>query len=92
MKVWINRNVCGDNLATCESCFGQFVRTGQPDRYCIMRTEEDGQETLTVVLHTEDKTVTLVIPPEKREEVAYEGWTKYVPFEPPFRKNEGTGP
>ena len=45
MKVWIDRDTCEANLATCLSCFGQFVRTGAPDRGCILDYEEDGEET-----------------------------------------------
>jgi hypothetical protein len=57
---------------------------------CIFKHEDDDSETLTVHLHSEDHNEVLVIPPEMRELVAYEGWTQFVSFEPPFRKNEGT--
>jgi hypothetical protein len=90
MKIWVNRNVCDSNLAACEGCFGQLVITGVPDRLCVVKHQEDGSETLTVYMHSEEHNEVLVIPPERREEVAYEGWTQFVSFEPEFRKNEGT--
>jgi hypothetical protein len=31
----------------------------------------------------------LIIPKEMRDMVAYEGWDKFVSFEPEFRHNEG---
>ncbi|MFQ5854301.1 MAG: hypothetical protein ACE5LU_01460 [Anaerolineae bacterium] len=90
MKVWIDRNVCESNLAACESCFGQFVITGVPDRPCILAYRDDASETLIIFLHSEDHEEMLIIPAEMRELVAYDGWTKFVSFEPRFRKNEGT--
>ncbi|HBY97573.1 MAG: hypothetical protein M5U01_36065 [Ardenticatenaceae bacterium] len=90
MKVWIDRNKCESNLAACESCFGDLVVSGVPNRACIMNYEDDGSETMTVFMHSENHDETLVIPPEMREEVAYNGWTEYVHFLPEFRKNEGT--
>jgi hypothetical protein len=87
MKVWLDRDTCDSNLAACEACFGQFVRTGAPDRACIMDYEEDGSDTLTVFLKMEGQTATLVIPPELREEISYEGWTHYIPFTPAFSRS-----
>ncbi len=89
MKIWIDRNTCDSNLAACEQCFGQLVRTGVPDRACILQYEDDGSDTLTIYVHSEDTTETVVIPPDMRELVAYEGWTSFVHFQPPFRKHEG---
>ena len=91
MKVWIDRDTCEANLATCLSCFGQFVRTGAPDRGCILDYEEDDSETLIVFMHSEGQDhEPIIIPKEMREMVAYEGWDKFVSFEPSFRRNEGT--
>lgn len=90
MKAWLNRDLCESNLAACESCFGQFVITGVPDRPCILAYRDDGSETLTIFLHSDDHDEMLVIPPKMREWVAYDGWSQYVSFEPQFRKNEGT--
>lgn len=89
MKIWIDRNTCTVNLAACEACFGHLVTTGVPDRACVIDYEDDGSDTLTIFMHSEDVDETLVIPPEMRERIAYDGWTQYVSFKPPFRRNEG---
>jgi hypothetical protein len=87
MRVWIDRNSCDSNLSACESCFGQFVRTGVPDRGCILVAKDDGKEALTIFMHSENHNEMIVIPPELREMVAYEGWSKFVSFEPAFTKD-----
>lgn len=90
MKVWIDRDTCESSLSACLSCFGQLVLTGVPDRACIIEFEDDGSEDLTVFMHSEGQDhEPLVIPKNMREMVAYEGWDKFVSFEPRFRKNEG---
>lgn len=90
MKIWIDRDECTAVLSTCESCFGQLIRTGVPDRGCITAHKEDGSEDMTVFLKSEGHEEMLIIPAEMREIVAYEGWSKFVNFEPSFRRNEGT--
>ena len=90
MKVWIDRDTCDSNLSACLSCFGQFVRTGDPDRGCIVKYEDDGSETLTVFMRSDGQDrEPLIIPKEMRDMVAFEGWDKFVSFEPKFRHNEG---
>ena len=90
MKVWIDRDKCDSNLSSCLSCFGQMVRTNTPDRGCIMKYEDDGSETVTVYMHSDGQDrEPIIIPKEMREMVAYEGWDKFVSFEPEFRHNEG---
>jgi len=86
MKVWINRDTCGSNLAACESCFGQFLRTGVPDRGCIVTWRDDGSDAITVYMRSEGANHVIVIPPEKRDLIAYEGWPAFVDFEPLFSK------
>jgi hypothetical protein len=91
MKAWMNRDKCDSNLSACLSCFGQFVRTGAPDRACIMDFEENGSEDMTIYMFSEgEEREPIFIPKAERETVAYEGWDKYVSWEPRFRKNEGT--
>ena len=90
MKVWLDRDLCEANLATCLSCFGQLMRTGIPDRACILETEDDGSEDMTVYMRSDgEEREPIVIPQDMREIVAYEGWTEFVDFEPRFRRNEG---
>lgn len=90
MKVWIDRDKCTATLSTCESCFGQLVRTGVPDRGCVLAYKDDGSEDLTIFLHSNGHQEMLIIPSDMRDMVAYDGWTKFVDFEVPFRRNEGT--
>lgn len=88
MKVWIDRNECESNLAACESCFGQFIRTGVPDRGCILDVKDDGREDYTIYFKSDDHVEVIEIPADQVELVAYEGWSRFVSFEPPYRRNE----
>jgi hypothetical protein len=90
MKVWIDRNQCEANLAACESCFGQFIRTGVPDRGCILATKNNGGGGYTIFLKANHHVEILEIPADQVDLVAFEGWSKFVSFEPAFRQNEGT--
>ncbi|MCP4412625.1 MAG: hypothetical protein GY808_08690 [Gammaproteobacteria bacterium] len=91
MKVWINRDKCETSLSACLSCFGEFVRSGVPNRGCITDHEDDGTNDLTIFMISEgQEREPIFIPEEARELVAYEGWDKFVSWEPEFRKNEGT--
>lgn len=93
MKVWIDRDSCESNLSACISCFGQFLRTGTVDRACILDWEDDGTEDMTVFMHSDgEEHGPIFIPEADRELVAYEGWDKFVDFEPEFRRNEGSNP
>lgn len=91
MKVWIDRDTCDSNLSACISCFGQLLRTGAPDRGCMLDFEDDGTEDVTIYMHSdgEDRDP-IFIPEEDRELVAFEGWDQFVPWKPHFRRNEGT--
>jgi hypothetical protein len=90
MKVWINRDTCDSNLSACLSCFGQFVRTGVPDRGCITDYEDDGSEDMIVYMFSDGQDrEPIIIPKEDRELVAFEGWDQFVSWKPRFRKNEG---
>jgi hypothetical protein len=88
VKVWIDRDTCDSNLAACESCFGQFLRTGIPDRGCMLAWKDDGREDVTVYMNTEGKTHMVVIPAQMRDLVSYDGWPQFVDFPVKFRKHE----
>jgi hypothetical protein len=91
MKVWIDRDSCASNLSACLSCFGQMMRVGAPDRGCIVNFEDDGSEDFTIFMHADGEDhEPLIIPKDMRERVAFDGWDKFVDFEPRFRKNEGS--
>jgi hypothetical protein len=88
MKVWLDRDTCDSNLAACEGCFGQFLRTGVPDRGCILAHKDDGSDDVTVYMHSDGQDHMIVIPADMREIVSYEGWPQFVEFKPAFRKHE----
>lgn len=90
MYVKINRNVCPAHLAFCERCLGQFLKYPMGyERRCFEELREDGQEQLTIDLHTGDKDVHLVLSEEQRLLLAGEGWAKLVDFAVPmYRNNE----
>jgi len=92
MKVWIDRNKCTTTLSACLSCFGQLVRTGVPDRGCIMDYEEEETEDMTVFMKSGDHEEEVFIPKDMREMVAYEGWDKFVSFTPEFLSGRGARP
>ena len=90
MIVWIDRDTCESNLSACISCFGQLMIKGVPDRGCILDTEDDGSEDITVYMRSDGADHgPYLIPADQREMVAYEGWDQFVDFVPEFRHNEG---
>ena len=90
MKVWIDRDTCESNLSACLSCFGELLH-GKTDRACILDIEDDGTDDVTVYMRSDGvEHDPFVIPADMRDTVAFEGWDKYVDFEPKFRRNEGT--
>ncbi len=90
MIVWIDRDTCNSNLSACLSCFGELVVHGKIDRGCILDTEDDGSEDITVYMRSDGEDHgPYVVPADQRELVAYEGWDKFVDFVPSFRHNEG---
>lgn len=48
MKVWIDRELCEGNLATCLSCLGHLSRTGEAEGGCIRDYSPDGSKDITV--------------------------------------------
>ena len=67
-----------------------MLRTGAPDRGCIVKYEDDSSEDFTVYMRSEGVDHgPYFIPKDQAELVSYEGWDKFVDFEPGFRHNEG---
>jgi len=52
MIVWIDRDTCDSNLSACLSCFGELMVRGKTDRGCILDTEDDGSEDVTVYMRS----------------------------------------
>ncbi len=78
MKVTMDRNHCGSWAPACEECFGVFLKTGQPDRACIVDVQDDGSETISAVIQSGGYVGTLIVEPENREAVIREGWRKFA--------------
>jgi hypothetical protein len=85
MKVTIDRRLCDHVLSECEQCFAHFIKNPMgTDRYCIVEYEEDDDPILHLTLRYDGYEEVLHLTPEQREEVANEGWSKYVKVPPKF--------
>ena len=89
MRVKINRNVCDAHLAFCERCLGRFLLYPEGyERRCFELLEDDGQENLTIDLHTGDQDITLVLTPEERRLIAGEGWATMLDLAIPMYREK----
>jgi len=85
MKIWLDRDTCDSNLAACISCFGELMVRGKTDRGCILDTEDDGTEDVTVYMRSEgQERDPIFIPADMRQMVAFEGWDQFVDWKPEF--------
>lgn len=85
MKVTIDRSLCDHALSECERCFARFVQDPLAvDRTCIIEFVEDADPVLYLKVKYDGMEEELVVPPEKREEVATTGWSQYVKVKPRF--------
>lgn len=83
MKVVIERDLCDASLPFCQRCSAAFIRYPEgADRPCIMDIEEDGKETLTLVLHTDNRKIEIELTEEERELASVEGWEALADFDP----------
>ena len=83
MKVVIDRNLCDASLPFCARCSAALIRFPEGvDRPCIMEIEEDDKETLTIVMHTDQRTLELELSDEQREIAGVEGWEALADFDP----------
>ena len=89
MYVKINRDVCPAHLAFCERCLGQFLKYPMGyERRWFEELKEDGQDTLTIDLHTGEQDVRLVLSEEERLMMAGEGWATMVEFAVPMYRHQ----
>ncbi len=85
MQVTIDRNLCDHVLSECERCFARFIRNPEgEDRACIVEYVEEANPLLRLTLRYDGQEEVLIIPPEKRELVADEGWSNFVKVKPKF--------
>jgi len=83
MKVVIDRGYCDANLAFCQRCSAAFFRYPEGyDRHCIVDIEDDGKETLTLKMLTDNRTLELEMTDEERDLAAIEGWEALADFDP----------
>lgn len=88
MRVKINRDVCPAHLAFCELCLGKFLH--EPlgyERRCFEELEDDGEELLTIELHSGRHDLVLKLTPEERAMAAGEGWSYFAGFDVPMYRN-----
>lgn len=83
MKVIIDRDLCDASLPFCARCSAAFIRYPEgSDRLCIRAIEEDGKDTLTLVLLSDDRTLEVELSEEERELASVEGWEALADFDP----------
>lgn len=83
MKVVIDRDLCDASLPFCARCSAAFIRYPEgTDRLCIQEVIEDGRDTLTIEMHTDDRVLTIELTEEEREIASVEGWEALADFDP----------
>jgi len=83
MKVIIDRDLCDASLPFCSRCSAAFIRYPEgSDRMCIREIIDDGKETLTLVMHTDERTMEIELSDEERELASVEGWEALADFDP----------
>ena len=83
MKVIIDRDLCDASLPFCQRCSAAFIRFPEGvDRMCIRDIIEDGKETLTIEMHTDNRVLEIELTEEQRELASVEGWEALADFDP----------
>ena len=83
MKVIIDRNLCDASLPFCARCSAALIRHPEGvDRPCIMDIIDEENESLTIVLQTDERTVEIDLDEEAREIGSVEGWEALADFDP----------
>lgn len=83
MKVVIDRDLCDASLPFCARCSAAFIKYPEgSDRMCIQEVIEDGKETLTIEMHTDDRVLTVELTEEQRDLASVEGWEALADFDP----------
>ncbi len=83
MKVVIDRDLCGANLAYCQRCSAAFIRFPEGgDRLCIRDIIEDDKDTLTLKMFTDGRSLEIELTDQQQNLAAVEGWEALVDFDP----------
>jgi hypothetical protein len=83
MKVVMDRDLCGANLAYCQRCSAAFIRYPEgSDRLCIRDIIEDDKETLTLKMFTDGRILEIELTDDQQALAAVEGWEALADFDP----------
>jgi hypothetical protein len=83
MRVVIDRDLCDASLPFCARCSAAFIRYPEgSDRMCIQEVIEDGKDTLTIEMHTDNRVLTVELTEEQRDLASVEGWEALADFDP----------
>lgn len=83
MRVVIDRDLCDASLPFCSRCSAAFIRYPEgSDRMCIKDIVEDGKDTLTIEMHTDQQTMVVELTEEMQELASVEGWEALADFDP----------
>lgn len=91
MRVVIDRDLCDASLPFCDRCSAAFIKFPEgSDRMCIREIIEDGKETLTIEMHTDQRTLVVELTEEMQELASVEGWEALVDFDPALFRSGAT--
>ena len=83
MRVVMDRGLCNASLQFCQRCSAAFIRFPEAhDRMCIRDIVDDGSETLTIELRTDDRVLEIALTDEMQEIAGVEGWDALADFDP----------
>lgn len=83
MHVTMDRGLCDANLEFCQRCSAAFIKFPEGvDRHCILDIVDDGKETLTLEMHTDNRVIEIELTDEQRELASVEGWEVLASFDP----------
>lgn len=92
MRVIIDRDLCNASLPFCQRCSAAFIRYPEgADRQCVRAIEDDGKDTLTIVMRTDNRTIEVELTEEEREWAAVEGWEVLADFDPALFRTGAMG-
>ncbi len=83
MKVVIDRDLCDASLPFCQRCSAAFIRYPEgSDRPCIRDIKDDGKETLTIVIYSDNRSLEVELTEEEQQLASVEGWEALADFDP----------
>ena len=83
MKVFIDRDLCDASLPFCQRCSAAFIRYPEgSDRLCIREITDDGEDELTIIVHSDNRTIEVTLSEDERELASIEGWEALADFDP----------